>query len=70
MGEAAPREMEAKLDKCLFKGIVKEVFKIFIAVQQIILKLCGLKQQIFLLFLTLLLIRVGRPIGIHPKLQN
>lgn len=37
-------EMEAKLDKCLFKGIVKRVFRLFI-VGQTILKLSGLKQQ-------------------------
>lgn len=34
--------------KCLFKGTVKQVFRLFIAVHQTILKLCGLNQILFI----------------------
>lgn len=40
--------MEAKLDKCLFKGTVKGVFRLFIAVQQTTLKLASSNKSFYL----------------------
>lgn len=57
--------MEAKLDKCLFRSIVKGVFRLFIDVHQTSLKLCGLKQIILLL---IAIDQGGWAYETHPKL--
>lgn len=60
--------MEAKLDKCLFKGTVKGVFRLFIAVQQTTLKLWLQATNHFICHIAI--DQGGQAYGTHPRLQN
>lgn len=60
--------MEAKLDRYLFKGTIKGVFKLFIAVQKTTLKLQLQATNHFICHIAT--DQGGQAYGTHPKLQN